>query len=462
MIDILKNKIVKSLFISRYYPLIFQIIFLICFAGLIYGGIVIQDVSEDLAKILRNTNFASLLIWSLWWPLIILCAVFFGRVWCQVCPMELVNSLLSKIGLKRKVPLFFKSGWLISIFYTLILIVIIHTFWAHRYPRRMALYLMLLFAVTIILGFIFEKRAFCNYVCPVGHLLGLYSLCSPLEWRAKDQNVCHKCQTKDCIAPKNYYTLTKRSCTSNLYPASIKDNRRCLLCTQCLKVCPYKNLRLSMRKPMADFFLSLRITDAEFFFIFVVSSFVIHEIYVEWKIAQNIIYYVPSQINAFLGFSGEISYLLRGILLFLVLPALIFFTPLALTRISGKTSLLDTAKRFSLLILPVMAAAHVMKALFKITSRVSYYEFLGNEPLGNNTANLIFSGQIQLSKSFINFISPFLSFIALFLFLGATIFSSFLVMRRSSAIQKKIKISLLVGIILYASIFLIMIIFWRF
>jgi len=158
--DLLKNKTIHTLFFSKYYPVAAQIIFLIFFMVLIYGGIVVPDVDPNLVNTLRNTNFASLLVWSLWWPLIILSAVFLGRVWCQVCPMELINSLLSKIGLKRKVPLFLKSGWLISLFYTLILVIIIHTFWAHRYPRRMALYLLLPFYCDHSDGPCLRKKSF--------------------------------------------------------------------------------------------------------------------------------------------------------------------------------------------------------------------------------------------------------------------------------------------------------------
>lgn len=462
--NILKNKLIRFLFSSPSYPLIVQVVLFFCFAALIYGGIVIPDVDENLVKILRNTNFASLFVWSLWWPLIILSAIFFGRVWCQVCPMELVNSLMSKIGLRKKVPLFFKSGWIISIFYTLILIVIIHTLWAHRYPRRMAFYLLLLFGMTIIFGLIYEKRAFCNYVCPVGHLLGLYALCSPVEWRAKDLNLCKECHTKDCIAPENYYSLKKRSCTSNLYPATIKDNRRCLLCTQCLKVCPYGNLRMSLRRPMADFFCKLRLSNSELFFIFIVSGFVIHEIYVEWAAAKSVLFYVPAWINSLLGLSSEPSYLLRGFVLFIVLPTLLFLVPSALAKTFGKISLIDAAKKYSILILPVIAAGHVMKSLFKITSRIPYYEFLSGEPLGWNTAQLISSGQIQLDKSFISFISPFFSFIAVFLFSGSLIFSSVLLWKGSGAkLQSKgEKLSLFIGLIIYALIYIVMIFLWRF
>jgi len=463
MMDFLKKKFIRSLFSGPFYPLIAQIALLVCFAVLIYGGIVVPDVDRKIVNILRNTNFASLFVWSLWWPLIILSAVFFGRVWCQVCPMELVTSLSSKIGLKRKVPYVFKSGWIISIFYTAVLIVIIHTLWAHRYPRRMALYLILLFGLTMILGLIFEKRAFCNYVCPVGHLLGLYALCSPLEWRAIDPSVCKECRTKDCIAPKNYYTLKRRSCTSNLYPAAIQDNRRCLLCTQCLKVCPYGNLRLSLRKPMADFFRTIKLSDAEIFFVFVVSGFVIHEIYVEWAATQNVLYHIPAQISNFLELSGESSYLLRGILLFLILPGLLFLIPSALASAQGKVALIDAAKRFGLLILPVMAAGHVMKSLFKITSRIPFYEFIGGDPLGMDTARLISSGQIRPQNGFLNLISPLLTFCAVFLFAGALAFSSVMLWKDPGLKNwgRGARFSLHIGLIVYDLIFLVMIVLWR-
>jgi hypothetical protein len=84
------------------------------------------------AKVLRNTNVANLIVWSYWWPLIILATIFLGRVWCTVCPIELVTSLASKVGLKRKPPAFLRSGWVMVIFYTLIIFVGIHTLSIHR------------------------------------------------------------------------------------------------------------------------------------------------------------------------------------------------------------------------------------------------------------------------------------------------------------------------------------------
>jgi len=164
--DILRFKFLKRLASSRYFPIAAQIFALICFALIIVGGLAVPHVSEKMAGTLRNTNLAALIVWSLWWPLVIISAVLFGRIWCQVCPMELINSLFSTIGLKRQVPRLFTSGWGITIFYSLALLGFIRTFWAHRFPERMAMFFLFLFATAVVIGFIYEKRSFCDYLCP--------------------------------------------------------------------------------------------------------------------------------------------------------------------------------------------------------------------------------------------------------------------------------------------------------
>ncbi len=185
--DLLKIGWVRRLFLLRWFPLAPQVILLLVFALIIAGGLGITTGDAKFAKILRNTNLANLVVWSYWWPLIIVATVLVGRIWCMVCPIELVTAVASKIGLKRQVPYFFKSGWIITIFYAVILLVGIHTLSIHRLPHRMAIYMLVLFGVAMACSLIFEKRAFCSYVCPVGHLLGLYALISPWQWRVNDK-----------------------------------------------------------------------------------------------------------------------------------------------------------------------------------------------------------------------------------------------------------------------------------
>lgn len=462
--DLLKFKPFRTLSLLKFFPLGLQILTLVVFIWLIYGGIVSPTVDAKTAGILRNTNLAALIVWSLWWPLIIVSAVILGRIWCQVCPMELINSFLSKIGLKKKVPSFFKTGWVVTIFYTLALIGFIRTYWAHRYPRRMAIFFLFLFGVTFLSGLIFEKRSFCNYICPVGHLLGLYACCSSFEWRARDKNICEQCRTKDCIATKNYYSLTRRSCTSNLYPAAIQDNRRCLLCTQCLKVCPYKNLRFSLRKPMTDFFHSLKLTSSEFFLLFLASGLVIWEISEEWEVSKKALEYFPNQISKLLGATGELANFIHAFVLFIALPAIIFLIPGFLAKLANRTSLFHAMKKFSLILLPFIASTHLLKALFRITSRLPYYALAIKDPVGFSTANQILSGQIELDKNIPNLISPFLSYLALLIFAGVLI-TAWLIVWKSVSFKDTSgqgKVPYLVVITLYCSAFILTTIFARF
>ena len=464
MKDLLRIKLIDGIAASRSYPIIIQTVTLVVFCLLIIGGLAAPHVSEELAGTLRNTNLAALIVWSLWWPLVIISAVLFGRVWCQVCPMELVNSFFSKIGLKRKVPRFFTSGWGVTIFYALALLGFIRTFWAHRYPERMAFFFLFLFAVTVIIGFIYEKRAFCNYFCPVGRLLGLYGCCSILEWRARDLQVCEDCRTKDCVASRHAYSLTARSCTSNLYPAKIGDNRECLDCTQCRKVCPYGNLRFSLRKPMADFFTSIKLSTSEFFLLFLAAGLVVWEISEEWEPAKQAMLYIPDHVSAWLGASGEAANFIHALILFVGLPAVVFLLPVLPGKWLNKTTLLDSAKTFSLIFLPVVAMTHLLKALFRISSRLPYYPLAFNDPAGYSTANLLASGEIAVNKQIAAIVFPYLSWLALFIFVGALV-TAWLIGLKSPAFNSystRGKIPYLAAITVYSAVFIMTTIFARF
>ncbi|HLB73883.1 MAG TPA: 4Fe-4S binding protein, partial [Sedimentisphaerales bacterium] len=203
----------------------------------------------------------------------------------------------------------------------------------------MAFYLLMLLAAAMLIGLIYEKRAFCSYVCPVGHLLGLYALISPLEWRADDLSVCKSCKTKDCFVKKNHYRLFGRSCTSNLYPATIKDNRECLLCTQCLKACPNDNLRLSTRRPFADFVGATELKDAQTAFVLLVSGFVVYEILSEWPTSKNILTWVPNHICDALGITGWMMGTVSAVIMFILFPAILLLVVTAPARIRTRASL---------------------------------------------------------------------------------------------------------------------------
>jgi len=141
-----KSTLLNKFFANRYTLLSIQILTLIAFLLIIFGGWEITTDNKKFAVILRNTNIANLIVWSYWWPFIIVTAILFGRFWCSICPMELVTSFFGKIGFKRKPGKFLKSGWVITLYFAFCYCSnfwhnlgktnILHSHLPHRTPSR--------------------------------------------------------------------------------------------------------------------------------------------------------------------------------------------------------------------------------------------------------------------------------------------------------------------------------------
>ena len=398
---------INRLFRHTWFPLVFQRLSLGAFVLLIADGLAANTTDMAFAKVLRNTNVANLIVWSYWWPLIILATIFLSRVWCTVCPIELVTSLASKVGLKRRPPAFLRSGWVMVIFYTLIIFIGIHTLSIHRVPYRMAIYMLVLFATAIATGLLFSRNTFCAHVCPVGHLLGVYSRLAPMGWGVADNSICSSCRDRSCVSKKTAYEFQGRSCGVGLKTFSLDDNTDCILCGQCLKACDQNNPGLEgrpnpgwFRRPWFKDILDLRgLTSAQAAFCLVVSGFVIYEVLSEWSVSKELLLWAPSSVEAALGLSGSLVHgLVKSVTLFIVLPALFWIVPYGVFRLAGgRLPLRDYLLGFGIAFIPIMAAAHATKALLKMTSRIPYWEHAASDPLGVETAQGIIDKTTQLS-----------------------------------------------------------------
>lgn len=463
--NLLENRVVGGLLGARWFPIAAQVGLLGAFGLLIWGGWLITTDDAKFAKTLRNTNLANLLVWSYWWPLVIVAAVLLGRAWCTVCPMELVTAVCAKIGLRRRAPRFLKSGWVITAFYALVVLVGIHRLAIHRIPHRMALYMLVLLGIAALVSLVFEKRAFCSYVCPVGHLLGLYAHCGVLEWGSADEAKCKECKTKDCIAKENHYKLIGRSCTSNLYPATIRNSRDCLLCTQCQKACPNDNLRLSVRWPFADFFRPLKLRAAEVGFVLLVSGFVVYEILSEWDPSKACVKWAPNQVVGWLGATGPLGGFVSAVVMFVVLPAALFAVVVGLSKLLGAPSVAAAASSFALMLLPTMAGAHLTKAIFKMISRIPYWPHVLSDPAGVATATKIaVQKTVVLDKAIPEALFPATSWAAAVILLAA-LAAVVLIFARSPALRRQkalARIPLLLGALAYWAVFGGTILLWRF
>lgn len=400
--------IINKILQKPYIPLVFRIATLVTFIGLMYGGFAVYTTDKLLLKELRNTNLPNLLVWSYWWPLIVMGAIFFGRVWCFVCPVELVTSLAARVGLKKERPAWLTSGWAITVFYLVILSYAMHGLKIHHNPYLMALYLVSIFSVSILTGLIFKKNTFCRYVCPVGYVLGLYSRLSMFGWRVKAPEVCRACKDKSCV--KNEYgdNIVYKSCGVDLYPAGVDDNMDCILCTGCLKSCMrYNSGGNAADRPnpgleyigfFSDPHRHKPLTYAQIAFVFIASGFVMDELISFYPPTNAIASALPAALNAAAGLQGVMAKrFLDGFVKFVCYPAALWSLPfLALRAARSKIKLLDYARHYGVAFIPIMAAMHMSRALVKLTDRFAYFKAIVHDPLGMKTAALMISKELVL------------------------------------------------------------------
>ncbi len=464
---------INRLFRFAWFPLTFQLLSLSVFILLIVGGLAANTNDMAFARMLRNTNAANLIVWSYWWPLIILSAIFLGRVWCTVCPMELVTSLASKVGLKRTPPAFLRSGWGITIFYIFILFVGIHTLAIHRVPFRMAIYMLVLFTMAVVFGLLFSRNTFCAHVCPVGHLLGLYARLAPMGWGVRDRSVCSGCKDRSCVSKKTAYEFQGRSCGVGLSPDRLDDNTECLVCGQCLKACDRNNPGLDGR-PNPGWFqrrwfkdiLDLKgLTVAQAAFCFVVSGFVIYELFTEWSITKDLLLWTPTRLKQVLGGSDAWGHeIVKSMTLFVALPAIFWLFPFGTFRLfGGRLPFSDYLLKFGIAFIPIMAVAHAIKVLLKTTSRIPYWEYLVMDPVGVETARDILDKTVPLAPLPF-WCDPAITALGLGL-MGVAVTLSFLVIRKLIAVHTPESgwccVPLYLIPFLYGGVFIAMLIAWR-
>jgi len=450
-----------------------KIISLVMFILLIIIGLSANSSDSAFLKELRNTNLANLIVWSYWWPIIIITAIFFGRLWCMVCPVELITTIASKLGLRNKRPRWILSGWAITIFYILILFIGIEGFAIHRNPTYMAIYLLSIIAVSVITGLVWEKNTFCRYFCPVGYLLGIYSRLSFLGWRVKSQSICSSCKDKSCIHKNYTYNIDKKSCGVDLYPAQISDNSNCILCAGCAKSCSqYQTVKINERpNPQLvkigfanDLFKVKPLKYAEMFFVMVVSGFVISEIWSEWKTTDNLLKIIPDLIIE--KFSINIHFLevlISSTIIFIIYPLILWLLPYFISQLVGlKLKLKDYLLNYGIAFIPIIAAAHLDKAILKMTSRLPYFQYLFDDVSGMKTTPNIIEHKITLFQ--MPFWFNFLVSVAISFIMLIGIYLSFktikLINKKYSYNNTESKPIYSLSAI-YGSVFLIMLLAWK-
>ncbi len=392
--DLLRISSVRRLILWRGFPYIFQATMLLVFIGLVilgWGRLAPAGANE---KLFAKTNLVTLLVWGLWWPAMVWVAVLFGRVWCMVCPLELVSNLSERLGRRlglRRRPLrrWLISGVAIVFLYALIQLLVAGAH-INRAPAYTSLFLLGLLAMAFMTSLLFKDRAFCRGFCPVGQLLATYGRGGMLAVRADSAQVCKDCPGKYCLVARNRTKTDARSCPSLLNPPRLDTNRDCLVCAQCIKSCQPDNMRLLLRRPFhpsdaRESFASWPTTA----FVMLVSGFVTWELFTEWPAAEEVFLRAPHWVSRQTGLLWLSGYL-NGLWALLIVPLLVWPLLALLLRLgAGATSIGMAWRRLAMPIAVIVSAGHMSKGLAKFVSWAGFLPNALKDPLGNETLQAI-------------------------------------------------------------------------
>lgn len=213
--------------------------------ALILAGFIFTILSGFLGSQVGSHNFAIIFVWIAWWSAL---KLFFiplgGRTWCSICPIPLPGEWLQNKGILRsrgpqtrpgkRWPRLWRNAWLPVFGFVLVgwFGAIILTA-----PRVTAFVLLGLFLLATMLSLIYERRAFCRHVCPVGGFIGLYARLAPPVISVNEPSLCALHTEKTCY----------EVCPWGQYPPALKTSANCGLCLECLRACPYNNISLRLR-----------------------------------------------------------------------------------------------------------------------------------------------------------------------------------------------------------------------
>ncbi len=263
--NLLRYPLIKTLLKNRWPQFTIMLVALAGFLLAVLSGLFGTPVG--------SRNFGIVFVWIAWWAILMLVAVpFLGRGWCSICPIPAPGEWLQRgklLGpgefnhrghgenqkkgsvfsvvkpLNRRWPKRFRNIWLqngtfllVALFSAVIL----------TQPRVTAIVLAAFLFAAVGISLIFERRAFCRYLCPVGGFIGLYSQLAPVEVRVVDTAVCASHVEKTCYTG----SVNGYGCPWDVFPPGMVKNTYCGTCMECLRTCPHDNIAINIRPFGAD------------------------------------------------------------------------------------------------------------------------------------------------------------------------------------------------------------------
>ncbi len=208
-------------------------------------------------------NLATVLTWTIWWSGLVIAIFFVGSLWCAICPWDTIASGLLKqkllfktskpYSLEYKVPASLRNLAVASTMFVVL------TWFELGYGVTVSPYATAIMALAFVVlavasMLVFERKAFCQYFCPVGRTIGIYSEISMTALRPIENDICAHCKTLEC-----YHGTDKiEACPTHQVMGRMTQNSSCISCGQCVLACPHKNVAWAIRNPESELVMGNR------------------------------------------------------------------------------------------------------------------------------------------------------------------------------------------------------------
>lgn len=381
----------RSLLLARFFPCLLQAATLCALLGIVALGWGHFPPPNSFGLLYEQSEMVNGLLWGLWWPLLIWISVLGGRLWCIVCPLEMVASGGARLGTiaglrpSRRGP-WLHAGWVL--FASYFTVQALHAgSYQLRVPHYTAIFLIVLVGLALLVGARYQDRTFCHALCPAALTLRLYGRGAALAVRPIG--------AKNAAAPVPPSPFA--ACPSGLDPRHLDANTDCLMCGHCIKVLGSEKVGLILqplfpsrdpRPPHASWPATL--------FVMTTCGFVAKRLFCQTPRAVEQAFLWP--INWAVGTFGASWRGLASVMwLLLVFPLLLWLVLGTLTWVvGGAHGLRDAWRRLALPAIVIMAGADMAKAMYKVLSRARFLPHLLDDPHGWVTTSAIGNGHMAM------------------------------------------------------------------
>lgn len=237
--NLLKFELLGKLLRHWAYPGALQAVSAVFFVLILYLGF--------WAKVAPEVNIALPLAWAVWEPMVFWGTLFTARFWCAVCPIGGASALISKhLGLHRQVPPFLRRYgiYLAAAGVGAILWSGEAAAMPHN-PRATAILILCILVPALLLSLVYQRRAWCRFLCPLGSMTGYFSSVSGVELRGNSGTCNNECKTHACFKGDGKV----EGCPMFEGPFALHANQNCTLCGACVKACTSSAPVLNLRPP---------------------------------------------------------------------------------------------------------------------------------------------------------------------------------------------------------------------